>query len=163
MSPQLESGIVMDVAISEAARSDLYTGLSQVIGPERAETLMSALPLHDLDEVATKGDIAVLGAELRSEIADLRTELKTDIAVLRTEMHEEIASLRTEMHAEIGSLRNDMNAMIGSLRNDMHSEIGSLRTEMHAEIGALRKSMTNWMLTLLVAIIGAMAGMAFIT
>lgn len=130
-----------EVAISEAARSDLYNGLSQAIGPERAETLMSALPLHDLDEVATKQDVAVLGAELRSEIANLRTELKTDIAVLRT-----------EMHAEVGSLRNDMYAEIGSLRNDMHTEIG-----------ALRKSMTSWMLTLLVAIIGAMAGMAFIT
>lgn len=51
------------VAISEAARHDLYTGLNELLGPERTETLMSALPVHDLDEVATKGDLAELRAE----------------------------------------------------------------------------------------------------
>ena len=48
------------MAISEAAGSDLITGLRDVLGPERAETLMSAIPLQDLDEVATKRDLAVL-------------------------------------------------------------------------------------------------------
>jgi len=85
------------MAISEAARSDLYTGLRQVLGPERAETLMSAIPLHDLDQVATKGDLVVLASDLRSEIADLRTELKTDIAELRAEMHTELGALRRSM------------------------------------------------------------------
>lgn len=110
------------MSISEAARSDLYTGLSRVLGPDRAETLMSAIPLQDLDQVATKGDLAVLSADLRSDMADLRTELKTDIAELRAE----------------------------------------LRTELSTEIGGLRRSMTNWMLTLLVAIVGAMVSTAFI-
>lgn len=118
------------MAISEAARSDLYTGLSQVLGPERAETLMSAIPLHDLDEVATKSDLAVLSAELRSEISGLRTE----IADLRTELETDIAELRAEM-----------------------------RTELSNEVGGLRRSMTNWMLTLLVAIVGAMASIGLIS
>lgn len=52
------------MAISEAARSDLYTGLRDVLGPGRAETLMSAIPLHDLDEVATKRDIAARRAQV---------------------------------------------------------------------------------------------------
>jgi len=89
------------VAISEAARSDLYTGLVEVLGPERAETLMSAIPLYDLDEVATKRDLQLLKAELRAEIS--------------------------------------------------------------IEIGSLRKTMTNWMLTQSVAIIGAIVGVAFLT
>ena len=89
------------MAISEAARSDLYTGLVEVLGPERAETLMSAIPLYDLDEVATKRDLQVLKAELRAEIS--------------------------------------------------------------IEIGSLRKTMTNWMLTQSVAIIGAIVGVAFLT
>lgn len=63
------------MAISEAARSDLYTGLRDVLGPDRTETLMSAIPLHDLDEVATKADIAVLRAELKTDIAQLRSEM----------------------------------------------------------------------------------------
>ncbi len=70
------------MAISEAARHDLYTGLNELLGPERTETLMSALPVHDLDEVATKGDLAELRAELKGDIAELRAELKGDFAVL---------------------------------------------------------------------------------
>ncbi len=89
------------MAISEAARSDLYTGLVEVLGPDRAETLMSAIPLYDLDKVATKRDLQVLKGELRAEIS--------------------------------------------------------------IEIGSLRKTMTNWMLTQSVAIIGAIVGVAFLT
>lgn len=107
------------MAISEAARSDLYTGLRDVLGPERAETLMSAIPLHDFDEVATKADLAILRAELMGEISGLRAELKTDIA--------------------------------------------NLRSELTSEIAALRKQMGNWMLTLMVTIVGAMAGISFLS
>lgn len=74
------------MAISEAARSDLYTGLSEVIGPERAETLMSAIPLHQLDEVATKGDVRASAADLKADIADLRSEMLGEIAALRGTM-----------------------------------------------------------------------------
>ncbi|HET9203847.1 MAG TPA: hypothetical protein VFP67_12000 [Acidimicrobiia bacterium] len=62
---------------------------------------MSAIPLYDLDEVATKRDLQVLKGELRAEIS--------------------------------------------------------------IEIGSLRKTMTNWMLTQSVAIIGAIVGVAFLT
>lgn len=81
------------MAISEAARSDLYTGLRDVLGPDRAETLMSAIPLHDFDEVATNRDVAELRAELKSEIADVRA----DIAQLRADFTGEIDSLRKSM------------------------------------------------------------------
>lgn len=114
------------MAISEAARSDLYNGLSQVLGPERAETLMNAIPLHDLDEVATKGDLALLAADLRSEMGDIRSEM-------------------------------------AGLRAELKTDIAELRADMIIEIGALRSSMTNWMLTLLVTIVGAMAGISFLS
>jgi hypothetical protein len=78
------------MAISEAARADLYNGLTEAIGPQRAETLMSAIPLHDLDEVATKADLAILRAELKAELAELRSELRSQIS------------------GEVGSLRKSM-------------------------------------------------------
>lgn len=80
---------------------------------------MSAIPLDDLDEVATKADIALV----RSEMAEMRSALKAEITELRSELKIELAS----------------------------------------EIAALRWSFTNWMLTLLVAIIGAMASISFIS
>lgn len=56
--------------ISEAARADLYTGLAEVLGPDRAETLMAQLPRYDPAEVATKSDLAQLRTELRTELRE---------------------------------------------------------------------------------------------
>lgn len=50
--------------ITEAARADLYHGLAEVLGTERAETLMSVLPSYELPDLATKGDIALLSARI---------------------------------------------------------------------------------------------------
>lgn len=52
------------MADSEAARNDLYNGLVDVLGTQRAETLMAALPGYDISELATKNDLGVLGARL---------------------------------------------------------------------------------------------------
>jgi len=68
------------VPISEADRADLYTGLVEVLGPTRAETLMSAIV--DLEQVATRRDLAELKAEFRVEIAQLRAEFKADFTRL---------------------------------------------------------------------------------
>jgi hypothetical protein len=57
---------------SESARHDLYNGLTELLGPQRAETLMAAIPAHDISDLATKDD-------LRAEMAGLRTEIKNDL------------------------------------------------------------------------------------
>ena len=48
------------MAISEAARADLYTGLAEVLGRDRAETLMAYLPTFEPTDVATKEDLTEL-------------------------------------------------------------------------------------------------------
>ena len=98
------------MAISEAARHDLYTGLSELLGPERTETLMSALPIYDLDEVATKGDIAELRAEIKGDIAELRAEIKGDIAVINARLY----TLETGITA-IGSRLDDQTQRLDKL------------------------------------------------
>jgi hypothetical protein len=55
------------VNVSESDRHDLYNGLTEWLGPRRAETLMSALPAYDISELVTKSDLASFGAELRAE------------------------------------------------------------------------------------------------
>ncbi len=52
------------MAISEAARADLYTGLRQLLGPERTETLMSAMRIQEIDHLATRSDVGRLGAQV---------------------------------------------------------------------------------------------------
>lgn len=48
----------------EPARHALYSELERVPGAENAETLMTHLPQHRSDEVATKADVAELRAEM---------------------------------------------------------------------------------------------------
>ena len=64
------------MAISEAARADLYTGLAEVLGRERAETLMAYLPTVDPVDVATRDDIRNLRETLdrRMEAFERRME-----------------------------------------------------------------------------------------
>lgn len=52
---------------SEAARHDLYNGLTELLGEQRAETLMAALPAFDMSELVTKSDLAMSLSDLRSE------------------------------------------------------------------------------------------------
>jgi hypothetical protein len=47
---------------AEPARHALYAQLERVLGVEHADTLMTHLPQHTSDSVATRGDIALLDA-----------------------------------------------------------------------------------------------------
>ena len=66
---------LVSMSISEAARHDLYNGLSDLLGPERAETLMTHLPRYDPAEVATKSDLAELKTDLGADIAGLESSM----------------------------------------------------------------------------------------
>lgn len=79
---------------------------------------------------------------------------ETRLAVTKADLWAETAGLRSDM----ADLRTELKTDIAELR----AEMAELRSETTAQIGALRTSMANWMLTLLVAIIAAMAGISFI-
>lgn len=68
-------------------KGDLYNGLSELLGPERADTLMTHLPGQDWADVATKSDLASLAtkADLAAVESDV-TALRVDLAALRSEM-----------------------------------------------------------------------------
>ncbi|MGA7281398.1 MAG: hypothetical protein WBZ40_06395 [Acidimicrobiia bacterium] len=48
----------------EPARHALYSRLEDVLGPEHADTLMTFLPEHQSEQVATRGDLGELAASL---------------------------------------------------------------------------------------------------
>lgn len=90
------------------------------IDPKVAEAQARAFAeaLEDT-EVASRGDVREMGAELRAETANLRTELKTDIANLRTELKTDIANLRTELKTDIANLRTELKTQVASLRGEV--------------------------------------------
>ena len=63
---------------SESRRQALYTGLSDVLGPDLTASLMSFLPFQPATELATKADIQSLSEridELDNRIDDLANRL----------------------------------------------------------------------------------------
>jgi len=105
---------------------------SERLGDRFAELMIKALP-PDPEQLATKGDLAVLGGVLRTEMADLRTDLRTEMAELRTALKTDMADLRTEM----ADLRTELKTEMADLRTEMadlptavRTESASLRVEM---------------------------------
>jgi hypothetical protein len=84
--------------VDDRTRLQLHRRLEEVLGAAEADTLMAHLPPVAWQDIATKQDLAVLGAEMRAEITDLGAGLRTEMADLRTETRSEIAGLRTELY-----------------------------------------------------------------
>jgi hypothetical protein len=63
----------------ESARHALYSELQDLLSPENADTLMTHLPQHPSDEVATSRDVAALRSDFqRLEARFDRLEDKID-------------------------------------------------------------------------------------
>jgi hypothetical protein len=63
---------------SKPAWADFYNGLAELLGRERAETLMTHLPRNDPNDLVTKSDFS----ELRSDFSELRAEVRSDFSAL---------------------------------------------------------------------------------
>ena len=63
------------MAVDDRTRLNLHRKLETVLGPEEADTLMAHLPPTTWQDIATKDDLRVLSAELRTEIAEVRIDV----------------------------------------------------------------------------------------
>ena len=137
-----------EVTSSEAARHDLYNGLNELLGPERAETLMAALPAYDTSDLVTKSDLMVFGAEMRSElraeISEFRADAKSDIASLRGEL--------SDLGTQVGALETRVGALGTAVAALQESQAG-----IHLRLDRLFLALVAG----LIVIVGAMAGVVF--
>ncbi|MEE8486315.1 MAG: hypothetical protein V3S38_07205 [Acidimicrobiia bacterium] len=53
---------------AESRRHDIYTGLTEFLGPDRADTLMTYLPSRESTDLATKADLTALELTLGGRI-----------------------------------------------------------------------------------------------
>jgi hypothetical protein len=94
---------------------------------------MEHLPPAGWSHLASKDDVALSGALLRTELAEVRTE----IADLRTELKTEIADLRTELKTDIAELRIDLEKLRADVKTDVESvstEVAILRGDLVGEM-----------------------------
>ena len=125
------------MSTNDKARLELHRRLESVLGAEEAMTLMSHLPPVTWDQVATKDDLRVLEASLRSEISVGASGLRAEMANLRTEVRTELAEVRTEM-VDLGT--------------KVDTVLAGLRTEI---AGAILRQ-TRWMLGFALALTSVM-------
>jgi hypothetical protein len=119
------------MGIDERARHDLYLGLEELMGQERADALMGPLPPVGWADVATKHDL-----DVRFEGLQERIDLRFGGIDLRFEGMEERMNLRFEGMEERTSVR--FEALAQSFRADLHSELRSqMRTVVWGLVTAL--------------------------
>ncbi len=68
------------MAVTEVERTELANRLVLAIGKEATETLMRCIIPEGRDQLATKDDLKVLGAELRGGMAELRAYVDSALA-----------------------------------------------------------------------------------
>jgi len=91
------------MALSQKHRSSIYQGLSEFLGEEEVEALLSHFPARDLDEPVTKEFV-------RAEIADLRVEMHAGFGSIRAEMNDRFREMTMWM---AGSLVAGMGVAVG--------------------------------------------------
>ncbi|HWL43320.1 MAG TPA: hypothetical protein VNQ73_10290 [Ilumatobacter sp.] len=68
--------------------------LEELIGVEEAHAIMESVPPFDWHQLATKADLAAATGNLatKDELRVLAAELRTEIGGLRTELHQSLAA-----------------------------------------------------------------------
>ncbi|MYJ99450.1 MAG: hypothetical protein F4028_10715 [Acidimicrobiaceae bacterium] len=117
--------------MSEQKRFELHEELIEFIGPDKAETLMEALPPVSWDQLATKDDLNTLAAVIGAEFTAVRGEFAEQIG----EVHKEIGGL----HVAIAESTNQATAQFVELSHKMDSMrrwvVGSVVTVVGAVVG----------------------------
>ncbi|MGA1033672.1 MAG: hypothetical protein ACO3VI_00030 [Ilumatobacteraceae bacterium] len=123
------------MTVDDRTRLNLHQRLTEVLGSEEADTLMSHLPPVTWQEVATKGDLdslrVVLTTDLRSAEAGIRSDMQTMESSIRGDMKATEASIRSDMKTMETVIRSDMKTMETEIRSDMKLLSAQIESVQH--------------------------------
>ena len=131
------------MAITEVQRHELYEGLIEVLGREKATTLMEHLPPVGWADVATKRDLDHLAGQLRSEMQIGFAEVRAEFAGLRGEF-DNLRGEFTGLRGEFAGLRGEVNTEFAKVRGEIAG------VEMRVE-RALREQTRTYVFAMLTA------------
>jgi hypothetical protein len=134
------------MATSESRRRDLYNGLTEVLGIERADTLMQFLPSIEGSQQATRTDIYGLSGR----VEDVERSLTG-----------RIDNVERSLTARIDKVELNLNARI----DDLTTRIDRFEHSVTARFDAMNQRLDRIVLTLaagLMAIIAALVAQNFI-
>ncbi|MBK5221591.1 MAG: hypothetical protein JJE52_01685 [Acidimicrobiia bacterium] len=123
------------MAITEQNRHELYQRLEEILGPDKANTLMEHLPPVGWAQVATKDDLLHLETRLDNKIDRLDTKLTGQIDRLDTKIGGTDTRLTGQIHR--------LDTKIGSIETRLRSEIVAAESRLMTEIGGVRVDVAN--------------------
>ena len=123
------------MVLDERARHELFLRLEQVLGPERAETLMEMMPPVGWAEVATKRDLGAL--EERMNLRFDLMEQRVGMLDQRFEASENklLAAFRGELLAAVTAQSNLISAQTRTL---VMANLGAVLSVAALAFGAAR-------------------------
>lgn len=137
------------MTVDDRTRLNLHRKLSDVLGPEEADTLMSHLPPVTWDQVANKYDLETFRELI---VTELRIEMQVMGAVIRSDVNRVEAALRSDMNSMAASLRSNMKDLETTPRTgraDLHSEFAE---GMNRQIRWFVATVMAWSAVLLAAV-----------
>ena len=130
---------------SDPERLALYDRMTELLGPERADTLMESLPPISWDQIATKADLAVLKTEIDSRFTEIDAKIDGGFAKIDGQFTA-ISAEFTAIIAEFTALRGEMEGMKGRIDRRVSREI---RNFAFATMGMILATTTPIWVTLL--------------
>ena len=82
------------MVMTNTQRATLYATLAEAIGQQEAETLMEQLPTSGWDQVATKDDLRVLGANFAAALAETNAAIVATNAAMTAGFAETNAAMK---------------------------------------------------------------------
>jgi hypothetical protein len=116
------------------ARDLEAAGLAPPVAAGSASALADALISADL---ATKSDVAAMGARLEARIGSVETGLEAKIGSVQAGLEAKIGSVQAGLEAKIGLVQASLEAKIGSVQASLEAKIELLRRDMTIKLGGM--------------------------
>jgi hypothetical protein len=126
------------MATAESRRRDLYNGLRELLGIERADTLMQFLPSIEGSQQATRTDIYGLS----SNVDDVERSLSGRIDNVERTLTAQIESVEQTLTAQIDNVEQTLTAQIESVERDLTTRIDSVERDLTTRIDNVERDLT---------------------
>jgi hypothetical protein len=141
------------MATAESRRRDLYNGLRELLGIERADTLMQFLPSIEGSQQATRTDIYGLSGR----IDDVEENLTAQIDNVERSLTARIDNVQRDLTARIDNVERELTARIDNVERDLTTRIDRFEHSVTARFDAMNQRLDRVVLTLAAGLMAIIA------
>jgi len=119
------------VTVNEERRHEVFEAFKASHGTKIAGALLEMLPPAGVPELATKGDLAIVRADIAALEARMGERIESALRAVQSEVQNELKDIRGEM----GGLRGEMRGIETSFQKELRDQTGRFIGWMFAAAG----------------------------